>query len=398
MRPILLRRPLSLVAWLPLLLPACTSVQVEAPAEATLAGACGTLIQERIAYTLRCPGFEPGGDIDAQAAVATCIGVATSPGSLLTVADIDACTQELASACAPLLYPSCAGYGADLLYPNHDKRGASPPGTACAAQLQCDTGYCGTDFVSPCGECKIPRDVGQPCTGPLDVCTGQAQCLAGTCQLPGQAEGTACIDYGSPCQSTLYCNTGGSGLDGVCTVLPGVGAPCPKGSCAGDALCVSGTCAAPLADGASCGTEHVCRHVCAGGVCRTPEVVGADQPCAYDTCAPGLQCSSDPAYPACVPEVVTPKGASCAGAAAPCAAGLLCDATTAVCIDLPGQGQACTSYAACAHGFTCVGFAPAEHQAGICTRLGEVGDPCPCPFELACVGGTCVAFGAATCM
>jgi hypothetical protein len=52
----------------------------------------------------------------------------------------------------------------------------------------------------------------------------------------------------------------------------------------------------------------------------------------------------------------------------------------------------------CAHGNTCVGFAPIDHQTGVCTRLGEVGEPCPCPFELACVAGKCVAYGAAVCM
>jgi hypothetical protein len=396
MRPTFRLLPwVSLLACLPLLLPACGSRPAQTGTEDAFAAACADLVAQRVAYTQRCPGFDPG-DTDARAAVATCIGVATAPGSLLTVGDVEACTQALAAPCAPLLYPSCAGYGQNLLYPNHDKRGSGPPGAACVAHLQCASGYC--SGLESCGQCQVPRDVGQPCTDPLDVCTGLAQCTAGTCQLPGKPEGAACIDYGSECQSTLYCNATG-GLNGVCTALPGAGAPCAKGSCAGDLACPAGVCVERLPDGASCDAAHPCQDVCAGGVCRTRRVVGQNESCAFDTCAPGLACSADPANRVCITQVVSPKGSACgASAAPPCAPGLICDTTTAVCADLPGDGEPCTAYGTCAHGTTCVGFAPADHQAGVCTRLGEVGEPCPCPFELACVAGMCVAYGAAACM
>jgi hypothetical protein len=389
------RLPLAVLAVA--VLPACGSVQTENVATSGFATACADLIKQRVAYTQRCPGFDYDGDIDPKAAVATCIGVATAPGSLLTIGDVDACTQALGEDCAPPLYPSCVGYAANLLYPNHDKHGAGLPGAACVAHLQCASGYCSATDAS-CGKCLIPREVGEACTGLLDVCTGVARCTSGKCELPGDPEGATCINYGIPCQSNLYCNASGGGLNGVCTALPGAGAPCAMGMCGADLACIAQVCVALLPDGASCNGMQPCKNICAGGVCRTAKVVGLNAPCDFDTCMPGLTCSSDPAHKVCVVTVVTPKGGTCnTASAAPCAPSLMCDSGTGLCADYPGQGQPCVPYGICAHGFTCEGLASPQ-QLGVCTRLGEVGDPCPCPLELACVAGKCVAYGAAVCM
>src|SRR5262245_33197207 len=107
----------SLVLALPFALLACAEVQTEtglAAASSDLSVACQKLYERRVAYEKSCPGF-PRETPDAKSALDSCIGIATAPGSLLEVEEIDACADELGNlACEIDGYPSCMGYGAHL--------------------------------------------------------------------------------------------------------------------------------------------------------------------------------------------------------------------------------------------------------------------------------------------
>src|SRR5262245_28543079 len=86
--------------------------------------ACAGLFAARVAYEKECFHYavEPP---DALSTVATCVGIATLPGALLSAADIDACRARLATLeCERTArYPTCFGsWGGNLLAPDHERK------------------------------------------------------------------------------------------------------------------------------------------------------------------------------------------------------------------------------------------------------------------------------------
>ena len=371
-----------------------------------LIASCQKLGATSVDYLARCGG-STSSIAHEQAYVDTCVGIATAPGAQLAVADIDACTAQLASTCG-VLGPSCFGYGGNLLYPNHDKPGTHKPGESCFADLQCDSGYCGA-ASDACGACQRPRRLGESCAGANDLCVdGGAWCSDGVCDYPGTKVGGDCTTYGGgDCQKSLFCKPAEpSGLQGKCALRAAIGGACTDDTgCVSGAFCEAGTCGALLADGAVCQTYPAClSSTCIAGACRTLHaglVVGED--CSVDFCRLDLLCTD---AHICAKRDYLPAGATCMGPSEPssCAPGLYCDyactngdCQPGVCLAQPKAGAHCSSLGTCAADALCSGFSSTDLNKGLCQKLGGAGEACPCTEELACVAGACAAFGAAVC-
>ena len=218
---------------------------------------------------------------------------------------------------------------------------------------------------------------------------------------------------------------GGAGLcaeGGACVEVPGEGRPCANKVCAGDLVCVAGTCGvmpAPsnLTVGSSCGTSSQCAEglgcvsgscaaakaigegcdesaVCARGadcapsnerVCRTK--AGDGERCMGDDCSAGLACDYTATFPVCRPLVAL--GEAC-DAGRTCVSGATCNAGT--CVQLPAQGETCL-FGQCAAGLVCD---PSSQLCGPRHALGETCfGPLECADGLACdlttFPGACIA-------
>lgn len=403
-----MERQRSLLVAFSSLLFACGSVETAPtpPPPSTLVEACHHFFQARVAYEHTCPGFGPSAP-DEASTVASCVGVASARGSLVQASEVESCAAQLGSlACVSHGgYPSCVGWGSDLLFPEHDHPGTLPPGEGCFAGVQCDSGYC-SGWSNACGMCLRPRAVGESCPAPEDHCLDGSWCTDGSCQLPGTKEGEKCNAYGGgDCQQTLFCKTPDpSILDGVCAARGPVGAACDDViPCAEGEFCDAGSCALRHHDGASCTTWDSCEHDCIDGVCGQGKIgIGAYGDCTFGDCGPDLHCENQ----ICIPYQYLPKGAICTGAGpAYCGAGLICDlgcypgpcAESSVCTEIPGPGETCSTYGNCAPGSACVGFSPVDGMLGACVKLGVLDQPCPCNEALTCVAGKCVAFSDAVC-
>ncbi len=345
----------------------------------TLVEACTAFIKRRDAYATTCGGFSDE-RFDEQAAIASCVGIATSPGALVTPAEIDGCATTICGGCGIELYPACVGYEGNLLFPGHDKKGTAPPGDPCVAHLQCASGYC-SSYGIDCGHCENARSLGETCTGQFDKCEDEhAQCSsAGVCELTGQRLGEACTAYGQgDCQANLFCEvTDPSTTSGVCVARHEVGGSCipTQEQCVDGLYCHDHACKAPLADGQACDGSYMCAQSCVDGKCGKPVIpLHAGDPCSHQFgCGHDLYCND----------------------ADHCAVG--CSEDLSLCAPRPQSGSPCDMNGNCAPNTICVGFNPSQASAGVCTRKGGEGEACPCGDDLACVHGKCVAFGAATC-
>ncbi len=371
-----------------------------------LATACMRLVKKRTGYLRTCSLWgEP--EIDEEAVLAACVGLATAPGAAVSAKEIDGCAEEVCQGCPVGEAPSCLGYGANLLFPGHDQKGTRKPGEACVAHLQCDTGYCSASGLD-CGQCEVPRALGETCDGAFDFCVdGRYWCTDGVCQLPGKKLGEKCIDYGGgDCQSSLFCKPlTASTIDGVCVTRGQADAAC-KGDdeCASGLYCGGTKCAPYLQDGAICQGSDRCVHTCVAGVCGVPQLgLHEGDDCTYSVaCRDGLLCEEG----VCVARKHLAEGDLCyQPGGALCPPDLMCDWTDPgftymgelKCMALPEAGEPCMHQMSCAKGATCVGFAPAEDKRGVCTKQAGMGGPCPCEDDLFCDGGKCVPFGAGMC-
>jgi len=393
---------------------ACRDVLVRscdsAAIPADVVSACHDLFLRRVAFAARCtgPGASPA-SAEEQAYVDTCAGIATAPGVTLTPQDIKACGEQMdASPClGGGVFPSCAGYGGDLLYPEHDKKGTLAPGAACFAHVQCDSGYCDHGPGEKCGVCKRARAEGESCGDAMDVCA-VGSCSEGKCQTDGKKLGEECTTHGRECQPALYCELPDPmQLYGKCVARAEAGAPCEASdTCAEGLVCQAGVCAALAADGAACADDAACSsYWCNGGTCAarpTGLTEGAD--CSVGYCRADLLCDESRV---CAAPTYLPKGAACTSSDAPqivCERGLYCRPDCAVyfgclgstCEPLPQPGEYCTPFGACASGAVCEGFDATDASKGRCVKLGmgRAGEACPCADALACVAGACVAYGA----
>lgn len=374
-----------------------------------LASACHELFAQRVAHDMRCIGQAPAAS-DEAAYVESCIAIVGAPGATLVAADVAACAAHLETdeCLAFMVEPGCVGYGADLLYPEHDRPGTRSPGDACMTGVQCASGYCSA-IGEACGQCQRLRERGESCAEPSDLClTGW--CIAGVCDLVGAPAGAECVDYGGgDCQADLMCRPIDPGeVAGICVARGGAGAPCEDmGDCVAGHYCADQVCAPQLPDGAECpgGSDACVSGECTEGGCgHFIGGIGEGADCSSGYCRPDLSCDAG----VCRKVSVVPLGGDCSDYSA-CVPGLYCQGLgcteglecpgIGTCADLPGVGAPCTEIATCAPGAVCLGFGFDEqrHQTGTCARRGGIGEACPCGDQLTCVGDVCAAYDPAVC-
>lgn len=254
--------------------------------------------------------------------------------------------------------------------------------------------------------CAAPRTIpaGGACLGDR-ACAGDLRCRkntdgSSTCRGPG-AEGDRC-EHKIPstpesvpqCMPGLYC---GHGSPAVCRTHAGleescVDSECEEGlvcrrasrqcgypsavtgacdgddDCAGDLICLVGSCAARSTTGAACGARDHCAvagDVCVLGVCAAPSVDG--RPCASsDDCASGLRC-----------EMGTYAASASRKVGEPCQSRYACKAP-GICLDdvcryTGGPGETCGSANDCRAGLFC--------QSDVCVWRRPDGAPCTSDSE-----------------
>ncbi|MDI1431842.1 hypothetical protein [Polyangium sorediatum] len=369
--------------------------------------ACHDLFLRRVAFAERCtgPSVQLSAD-DEQAYVDTCAGIATSPGVTLTSLDIKACADQMdASPClGGGVFPLCVGYGGNLLYPEHDKKGSFPLGEVCFANVQCESGHCDHSVFETCGVCKRARANGESCTAATDLCV-EGSCQEGTCQPPGKKLGEECTSHGIECQLTLYCKPTDSGPSwGTCAPRGQAGASCDVNTyCAGELSCRGGVCTTLAADGAGCSDDAMCASSwCNGGTCAPrPTGLTEGESCAVGFCRADLLCDESGV---CTAPTYLPEGAACTNTSLPkirCEQGLYCHQECSpgsgcqdgACRPYPQPGEPCTPLAACAAGARCTEFDITDPTKSLCVKWGSPGEACPCAYGLACVSGVCAAYG-----
>ena len=297
-------------------------------------------------------------------------------------ADSSAAPMQVSELCPALVNKQCAALGAcgcpfgaggkaaceakqsDLC---QKSMVASVGGTALGT-LQFDpkaATECLAGFDAMAANCALPTDRVRPLACQalfIDVAKLGAPCAA-------YSAGLLCADHKG------YCD---SGKANSCTSLPAAGQPCPTARCASGLMCDAGTCRAPGAAAATCGSDLGCKLplVCGtNGQCQEPGIVGA--PCmSSGQCGVGLACSSG----ACAKGV--DLGGSCMGDV--CSAGNLCVQTSAqpLCRPKAKASETCDSWDACETGLVC------DFQGGsVCKSLPGAGQPCPlrqCAAGLSC--------------
>ncbi|MFW6051576.1 MAG: hypothetical protein ACODAU_10395 [Myxococcota bacterium] len=234
--------------------------------------------------------------------------------------------------------------------------GTQAPGEPCAADSECDGGWC--DFVDdqcPQGTCVARLPMDEPCEADRE-CELNLICRSGSCQPPAR-QGAAC-DSEPDCGDLLWCNPG----SGECEPLPNIGERCSTSfgvdPCRGALVC----------------TEEVGGSVCREGGTEDDECGGFGVP----PCAPGHRCVDGTCRP-----LVLPGETGCASAAN-CAVFHECDGTD--CVPLPAEGDPCSPVMPCIEG--------ACEEDGVCRRqpAGATCEPLAVSIgecEGWCDGGTC---------
>ncbi|MBI5481655.1 MAG: hypothetical protein HY906_22555 [Deltaproteobacteria bacterium] len=142
------------------------------------------------------------------------------------------------------------------------------PGSACAKDADCETGYCMTQGISgfPGGYCTAD--------------CAAAACATGTCTSWGDL--TVCL---YPCADRTECRDGYQCLDSTCRPL------CRGDSCGAGHQCVDGQCEELQLSPA--GAPCTANAECEGGLCL-PTARVCSQPCGRSAdCAAGLVCGLD---------------------------------------------------------------------------------------------------------
>jgi len=215
--------------------------------------------------------------------LARCPDFLFSPGSRLSVAVVDGCTEAWQGAeCDDLnrgLFPDCG-------YPE----GTIETGSACAFSSQCATLACGRFGEDDCGVCLPILEPGDPCASAQGACPAGTECT-GTCESSLQFNlpaGTACevvaqcesghvcranaqggrtcqplFRIGETCAASWECAEGYCDADsGQCTASAAIGMACPEDgwghvrSCASNAFCDEGL--APATCAARAGVTEPC--------------------------------------------------------------------------------------------------------------------------------------------
>lgn len=218
------------------------------------------------------------------------------------------------------------------------------------------------------GDCVINED----CAGTTTYCAPQAQC-------PGQCQ--ALLNSGMPCTNSDQCANGTACefIDGVrqCTTQGTAGQEC---NIASRPTCRRGfTCTPNPGDNDTCKSNSIVYGLQAGQTCAPPGSM----------CEPGLACTLQPNNVTICAPIADSGGACFRAQPTHCPPDQFCNAATGmegVCVDLPGDNEACRDRAPeCGAGLTCVGAT--DQSTGFCRFVGENGDGCSEPSE--CYSGNC---------
>ena len=175
-------------------------------------------------------------------------------------------------------------------------KGSLKDGTPCAADLQCESGQCDTSGSGDCGVCKSRNPKGSSCESSIDCDYGLDCSTSGVCVEQPKA-GDSCETVS--CQGPLVC----TGADGAktCANSPAAGEACdpnsitaPKCSPYLGLICSSsGVCAKfGFADvGQPCGSVNGGYVLCSGGDCVVPS--GKTQGTCAAKIADGASCGGD---------------------------------------------------------------------------------------------------------
>jgi hypothetical protein len=228
------------------------------------------------------------------------------PGTALTTADIQSCSQGLPT-------ESCN----DLYSNNPEEVCAAPAGklalnAACEASAQCASAFCAVPNNAFCGTCQTTPMSGASCAA--SACPPGLQCLADvqTCE-PAVAIGGACNAEGD-CQFGLTCLNKAK----ICAATVDVGQACDY--------------AGKVGPGCNDDLGLVCQRIGDGGMCTQKEQADAGQPCG-DLSDSGVATNCGDRG-TCVKTPADAGVGFCVGAAA---AGSTCDTANGPDCQLPGR-------------------------------------------------------------
>ena len=231
---------------------------------------CGLLYDRPAARRAECCGRKPNAGLAAEC-VRNLTGALAAGAVRLDDAAVARCDAALASALSgcdwvevfpvlPPAPPECGGLVS----------GTVVAGATCRSSLECGDGMrCAGAGPTEPGICAAPQPAGASCGATVDVLmtylrednVKHPDCL-------GFCDGHRCVDQaaaGQPCKSNVACGPGKGCVEHACQAgVPGkAGQPCFAGQCEPGLECqAEGTCAAPLAEGASCASASECRGAC----------------------------------------------------------------------------------------------------------------------------------------
>ncbi|MFO0592143.1 MAG: hypothetical protein U0441_31660 [Polyangiaceae bacterium] len=146
---------------------------------------------------------------------------------MFALPDVDFGADQVQRCADDMREASCDKYYSySMANPDCPMVGTRAEKDACAAYVQCASGYCSVAGGAECGVCAPTAALGADCTAASPVC-----------------------------ESGSYC-----GEDGKCAAIPVIkeGDACASGWCGNSLRCVDGKCAAPIPEGGACTSEMDC--------------------------------------------------------------------------------------------------------------------------------------------
>ncbi len=145
---------------------------------------------------------------------ASCLKTFSAPGSSITTAQADACTNAYEALSCDALLAGAAPESCRVA-------GTLADGTPCGDNAQCSGRNCRKTGDNACGACSTRGAAGASCQGSSD-CLEELACAGGKCVAPAKA-GAAC-STSQPCEANLRC------ANGVCAQPLAAGATCEAGA------------------------------------------------------------------------------------------------------------------------------------------------------------------------